>query len=184
MSSVETVLPWSVVSAAARELLPRATVDRDLDWIRSAWALLPPSLNPRARLGSDRAESLIALVALALLCESCHWVQHFDDVESPLPSILDAMSKLALTPTQFRALIGVQDDTPEADAELPWLIYDEALKRHRHLVRLFVDAYPTDLELAEWFLKFLRPPGDDDEFLSIAESTVTSWCADGCEIYV
>lgn len=162
--------------------------------MRSAWALLPPSLNPRARLGSDRAESLIVLVALALLCESCHWVQRFDEVEgplpnfdeleSPLPSILDAMSKLELTPTQFRALIGVQDDTPEADAELPWLVYDEALKRHRHLVRLFVDAYPTDLELAEWFLKFLRQPGDDDEILSIDESTLTSWCADGCEIYV
>ena len=184
MSSVETVLPWSVVSAAARELLPRTTVDQDLKWMRSAWALLPPSLNPRARLGSDRAESLIALVALALLCESCHWVQHFDEVESPLPSILDAMSKLELTPTQFRTLIGVQDDTPEADAELPWLIYDEALKRHRHLVRLFVDAYPTDMELARWFLKYLRPPDEDDGFPKIDGSTVISWCVDGCEIYV
>jgi hypothetical protein len=184
MSSVETVLPWSVVSAAARELLPGTTVDQGLKWMRSAWVLLPPSLNPRARLGSDRAESLIALVALALLCESCHWVQHFDEVESPLPSILDAMSKLELTPTQFRALIGVQDDTPEADEELPWLIYDEALKRHRHLLRLFVNAYPTDLELARWFLNFSRPHGDDDELLSIDESSVMSWCADGCEISV
>ena len=80
-STFDGVLPWRSVRRAARELLPLATAEKDLLWVRSAWALLPVSLNPKAGLASDKAQSLIALVSLALLCESCRWVQ--DDFADP-----------------------------------------------------------------------------------------------------
>ena len=59
-------------------------------------------------------------------------------------------------------LIGVQDDTPVEDVEMPWLVYDEALKPRRYLVKLVLDVCPTDLKHARSCLKFVRPPGDDD----------------------
>ena len=95
------------------------------------------------------------------LCETCHWVQPFDEVESPLPTILYASSKLELTSTRFRALIGAQDDTPEEHVELPRLIYDEAFKPRRHLIKL-ANACPTVLKHVRLFFKFQRLPGDDD----------------------
>ena len=105
-------------------------------------------------------------------------------VESPLPSILNAASKFELTPQQFLEVIGVEDETLEADVEFAWLIYDEALKRHRRFVRVLVVAYPTDQQLARWFRKYLRPPDEDEELSNVDCSAVLSWCAGGCEIYV
>lgn len=181
----ELVLPWATIRNAASALLPRATLVPDQKWVRAAVALLPPSLNPRAGLASDRAQSLITLVALALLCESCHWVQDDHDVERPLESIIDAAQHLGIAPAQLRELRGWPSTVNVVDVELPWLVYESADKLSRHIVPILRSKFRSNAELAKWYSKFLRTPDEahEDE-REWHRGLVEEWCERGCTNYV
>jgi len=172
-----------MIRDAATELLPHATLAQDLKWVRAAAALLPPALNPRAALESDRAQSLITLVSLVILCASCHWEQHDDGMTDPLDNIIEAARLLGLSPARLRELMGWASTTSRVDRELPFLVHDRAGRLCRVIVPILRRTFASDADMARWFLKFLFMRRHEDEELDDYVGCIELWCKAGCTVY-
>lgn len=148
------------------------------------WGVLPKSENARGILGSDRAQSLLALYALAMIRASYEWTLLWDSATEPAWEPSDGMNQLGVSTVVFIECFGFSESA--APDEFLNELHHAAERLAKRLVAVLRAGFSTDEDFAD---SFARIPGtthtavEDDEDLELDNTDVLEWCQNGCPLF-
>jgi len=148
------------------------------------WGVLPKSENARAILGSDRAHSLLALYARAMIRASYEWTLLWDSATEPAWELSDAMNQLSVNTALFIEFFGFSESA--APDEFLNELHHAAERLAKRLVAVLHAGFSTDEDFADSFARIPETTHiavKDDEDLEIDNSDVLEWCQNGCPLF-
>ena len=161
---VAPVLPWPLVTDAAAKLFTIWVDHHDLLWAEKAWALLPAVEETEHDAGSALAESLVTLMALALLSAQFADVACDERGHDPTNGTDDAIEALRLDSFYIGQLYPWDAPTNmNGDVDLRVVVRDLAVERTRGIVRHFSRLYPSEGQLLQFYAILRDEPDQTGE---------------------
>lgn len=160
--SIPPVLPWALMEDAAGQLFSIWRDGHDLCWARAAWSLLPSSAYVDNNSASDRAQSLITMMALALISAQFAEAACDEAGVDPTYCTRDVMMTLELELFHLGQLYPWEPPTGRNNSVDVRLVVGElALERVAPLMALVSSHHPPDAALLRFFCIVPGAPGGD-----------------------
>lgn len=179
-SVMEPVLPWSTSAAAAQHLL----LGNELRWATWAWNFIPKSDNADAALPSDRAQSIVTLLALAILHAQYSAVAFDKECDYPGTALPDVLRAFQLSEKEFCEILGRHISE---SAELPYYVEKLAVDSAQVLLPKLVQALnappQTENTLLWSFHHFADHDPESDESYFDNQHWFQDWIDEGCPIW-